>query len=280
MRTVSAPVRRHPLVAFFVLAYALTWPVIPLVSVSLLWGFQALFGPALAAVIVAAITDGKPGLKSLLGRTVRWRVGLGWYAIALALPVILTLATAGVHLLLDAPTSLRFGTLSVLEPIIFVLVVGEEVGWRGYALPNLLARVSPVAASLILGVLWGVWHLPTFFVPGAPQYGLPIPAFVILTMAYSILFTWVYLHARGSVLIATLLHGAINLSQGLLLGGLDPARQYWLLAAVYTVAALVLLVAVGPGLSRKPRAAARRGGDIRAADVWAKEDKRPSAESG
>jgi membrane protease YdiL (CAAX protease family) len=280
MRTVSAPVRRHPLVAFFVLAYALTWPVIPLVSVSLLWGFPALFGPALAAVIVAAITDGKPGLKSLLGRTVRWRVGLRWYAIALALPVILTLATAGVHLLLDAPTSFRFGTISVLAPIIFVLVVGEELGWRGYALPKLLARVSPVAASLILGVLWGVWHLPTFFVPGAPQYGLPIPAFVILTMAYSILFTWVYLHARGSVLIATLLHGAINLSQGLLLGGLDPARQYWLLAAVYTVAALVLLVAVGPGLSRKPRAAARRGGDIRAADVWSKEDKGSSTESG
>ncbi len=277
MRTISALVKHHPLVAFFVLAYALTWPVIPLVSVSLLWGFPALFGPALAAVIVAAITDGKPGLKSLLGRTVRWRVGVGWYAIALALPVILTLATAGVHLLLDAPTSLRFGTISVLAPIIFVLVVGEELGWRGYAIPKLLARVSPVAASLILGVLWGVWHLPTFFVPGAPQYGLPIPAFVILTMAYSILFTWVYLHARGSVLIATLLHGAINLSQGLLLGGLNPARQYWLLAAVYTVAALVLLVAVGPGLAREPRAAADGGDDIHPADVWLKEDEDPSA---
>jgi uncharacterized protein len=267
MRTISALVKRHPLVAYFVLAYALTWPVIPLVAVSPLLGFPGLFGPAFAAIVTAAVADGKPGLKSLLGRVVRWRVGVLWYVVALGLPVILTLATAGIHLLLGAPTSLRFGALSVLEPIIFVLVVGEELGWRGFALPQLLAQRSALAASLILGALWGVWHLPTFFVPGAPQYGLPIPAFVILTMAYSVLFTWVYLHSRGSVLVATLFHGAINLSQGLILGGLDPAREYWLLAAVYTVAALVLVVAVGPGLSRNLRVAANRGDDIRIAGV-------------
>jgi membrane protease YdiL (CAAX protease family) len=252
---VSTFVKRHPLVAFFVLAYALTWPVIPLVAVSPLLGFPALFGPALAAIVTAAVADGKPGLKDLLDRTVRWRVGVRWYAIAVGLPVVLTLATAGAHLLLGAPTALRVGTLSVLEPILFVLVVGEELGWRGFALPRLLARRSALGASLILGILWGVWHLPTFFVPGAPQYGLPIPAFVLLTVAYSVLFTWIYLHTRGSVLIATVFHGAINLSQGLLLGGVDPAREYWLLAAVYTVAALVLVVAVGPNLSRKPGAA-------------------------
>lgn len=77
---------------------------------------------------------------------------------------------------------------------------------------------------MILGTLWGAWHLSTFFVAGAPQYGLPFSAFVLLTVAYSVLFTWVYLHTRGSVLIATLLHGAINLSRGFVLGGIDPAR--------------------------------------------------------
>jgi uncharacterized protein len=250
---VSTSVKRRPLVVFFVLAYALTWPVIPLVAVSPAIGLLGLFGPALAAIITAAVADGKPGLKDLLGRMVRWRVGARWYAIAPGLPAVLTLATAGTYLLLGAPTALRFGTLSGLEPILFVLVVGEELGWRGYALPQLLARRSALVASLILGVLWGVWHLPTFFVPGVPQYGLPIPAFVLLTTAYSVLFTWIYLHTRGSVLIATLFHGAINLSQGLFLGGLDPAREYWLLAAVYTLAALVLVVAVGPGLARRPQ---------------------------
>lgn len=242
MSTVTTFVKHHPLVAFFALAYALTWPVVPLVAVSPLLGLPSLFGPALAAVCVTALADGKPGVKELLGRVVRWRVGIRWYTVALGLPAVLALAAAVLGSLLGAPASFRPGQLSILELVLFVLIVGEELGWRGYALPRLLARRSALAASLILGVLWGAWHLPTFFVPGAPQHGLPIPAFLLLTVAYSVLFTWIYLHTRGSVLVATLFHGAINLSQGLFLGGLDPARTYWLLAAVYGVAALVVVL--------------------------------------
>jgi membrane protease YdiL (CAAX protease family) len=256
MRTVLEHVKRHPLISFFVLAFALTWPLIPLVSLSPLWGFPALFGPALAAVIVAAVADGRAGLKDLLGRAVRWRVGAGWYAVALGLPAVLALAAAGLHLALGAGSSIEFGGLSVLSIVVFVLIVGEEIGWRGYALPRLLARRSALSASLILGVLWVAWHLPTFFVPGAPQHGLPFSAFVVFTMAYSVVFTWVYLHTRGSVLIATLLHGAINLSQGFFLGGIDPARVYWLLAAVYGVAALVLVARAEPNLYRRTRSPA------------------------
>jgi membrane protease YdiL (CAAX protease family) len=100
-------------------------------------------------------------------------------------------------------------------------------------------------------VSWGVWHLPTFFVPGAPQYGLPFSAFVLLTIAYSVVMGWVYVHSRESVLIASLLHGAINLSQGFFLGGVDPSKEYWLLAGVYGVAALALALAFGVNLSRK-----------------------------
>jgi uncharacterized protein len=253
MRNVRAIVERNPLISFFVLAYGLTWPVIPLVSVSQLLGLPALFGPALAAIIVTSLAEGKCGLKDLLSRLVRWRVGVRWYAVALGLPAVLALTTTGVQLLLGGSAAVRLGGLSVLNFIVFVFVVGEELGWRGYALPRLLARRSALAASLILGVLWGAWHLPTFFVPGAPQYGLSFSAFVILTVAYSILFSWVYIYTRGSVLISTLLHGSINLSQGFFLGGIDPAREYWLLAAVYGVAAFVLVVAAGPNLSRKPQ---------------------------
>jgi uncharacterized protein len=229
-----------------------------LVSVSPLWGFPALFGPALAAVIVATAAGGKPGLKDLLGRMVRWRVGARWYAVALGLPIVLALTTAGLHLLLGAQTSVDFGGLSVLSFVVFVLIVGEELGWRGYALPRLLAERSALAASLILGTLWGAWHLPTFFVPGAPQYGLPFSAFALLTLAYSVIIGWVYVHARGSVLIVSLLHGAINLSQGFFLGGVDPAREYWLLAAVYGAAALAVALGFGANLSRKHYAGADR----------------------
>ena len=258
MDIITAFVKRHQLVAFFVLAYALTWPLIPLVTVSPLWGFPALFGPALAAVIVAALTDGRAGLRDLLGRLVRWRVGARWYAVALGLPMLLALTAAGLHLVLGAPTFVTFGELSVLNFVVFFLIVGEELGWRGYALPRLLAQRSALAASLILGVLWGAWHLPTFFVAGAPQYGLPFSAFVLLTMAYSVVIGWVYVHARGSVLIASLMHGAINLSQGFFLGGVDPASEYWLLAAVYGVAALGVALAIGANLSRKRYVEANR----------------------
>jgi CAAX protease family protein len=232
--------RRHPLIAFFVLAYALTWWIYPLLNVSPLLGIPGLFGPALAAMIMASVTDGRAGLRALLSRTVRWRVGLPWYAVALGLPTVLSLATAGLHYVLDAATFVQLGRLSVFDFVIFVLVVGEELGWRGYALPQLLERWSALTSSLILGVLWGLWHLPTFLIPGTPQYGLPLPAFVLLTIEYSVLLTWLYLHTNGSVLLATLCHGAINLSQGLFLGDVEGARRYWLLTVTYGAAALVL----------------------------------------
>jgi membrane protease YdiL (CAAX protease family) len=176
-----------------------------------------------------------------------------WYVIALGLPTVLALAPAGLHYFLEGSPFVQIGEVSVLDFIIFVLVLGEELGWRGYALPLLLDKRSAVMASLILGVLWGLWHLPTFLVPGTPQYGLPLSAFVLLTVEYSILMTWVYLHTKGSVLIATLFHGAINLSQGLFLGGIDGASRYWLLSIVYGAAALVVAVfALGLKSWRKP----------------------------
>jgi uncharacterized protein len=224
-------VRKHPLIAFFVLAYLLTWWIYPLLRYSPLLGIFGLFGPALAAMIMAAVTEGKAGVKALLSRVVRWRVGLPWYAVALGLPTVLSLATAGLSYLLGVSESVQVGVLTGIELVLFVAVVGEELGWRGYALPLLLEKRSALTASLILGVLWGLWHLPTFLVPGTPQYGLPLSAFVLLTIEYSILMTWVFLHTRGSVLIATLFHGAINLSQGFFLGNVEGGPRYWLCTA-------------------------------------------------
>jgi membrane protease YdiL (CAAX protease family) len=122
-----------------------------------------------------------------------------------------------------------------------------------YALPRLLATRSMLWASLILGVLWGAWHLPTFFIPGLPQHSIPFSAFMLLTIAYSVLFTWIYLRTAGSVLIATVFHGSINFSQGFFLGGIDPSREYWLLALVWWVAALVVVVGTGTTFVRRPR---------------------------
>ena len=244
--------RRHPLIAYFLLAYALTWWIYPLLKFSPLLGIPGLFGPALAAMIMAGITGGSAGVRELLTRTVRWRVGLPWYAYALGVPAVLAVAAAGLSYLPSGSEFARLGQLSVLDFVVFVLVVGEELGWRGYALPQLLRSWSPVTASLILGVLWGLWHLPTFLVAGTPQYGLPLTAFILLTIEYSILLTWLSLHTRGSVLIATLCHGAINLFQGLFLDGIDGATRYWLLTVTYGAAALILVVVLRDGYARDP----------------------------
>ena len=250
--------RKHPLIAFFVLAYLLTWWTYPLLKFSPLLGIPGLFGPALAAIIMAAVTDGKSGVKALLSRVVLWRVGLRWYVIALGLPTVLALVTAGLNYLLRS-SDIQAGRVGVLDFVVFVLVVGEELGWRGYALPLLLEKRSAVTASLILGLMWGIWHLPTFVIPGTPQYGLPFAAFLLLTIEYSILMTWVFLHTRGSVLIATLFHGAINLSQGFFLGGVEGASRYWLLSIVYGVAALITALVLGLNASRRTAATSPAG---------------------
>ena len=211
-------VKRHPLIAFFVLAYALTWWVYPLLRFSPLIGLLGLFGPALAAIVVTAVTDGRRGVMALLKRTVRWRVPLPWYLVALGLPAALALLAAGLYVLLGPGTSIQLGRLSVLDFVLILLVAGEELGWRGYALPKLLETRSPLAASLIIGVVWGLWHLPTFFIAGTPQFNQPVLAFLVLTTAYSILLTWVVLQARGQRPHRNLVPRGHQRVPGLLLG--------------------------------------------------------------
>lgn len=243
-------VRKFPLIAYFVLAYALTWWVYPLLRFNPMIGLLGLFGPAIAAIVVTALTEGRPGVRALLSRVVRWRVPVPWYVVALGLPAALALLAASLSAWLGSAV-LEFGRLSAIDLVLVVLVLGEELGWRGYALPRLLERFSPLVAGLILGVIWALWHLPTFFIAGTPQYQQPVVAFFIMTTAYSLLMTWIFLHTRGSVLIATFFHGAVNVAQGFFLAGTDPGSRYWWLALAYGGAAVALAVVLGPGLSRR-----------------------------
>jgi uncharacterized protein len=256
--------RKFPLITFFVLAYALTWWVYPLLPINPLIGLLGLFGPALAAIIVTALTEGRPGVRALLSRIILWRVPVPWYLVAIGLPAALSLLAASLAVWFG-PAVLRVGTLTALDLVLVVLVLGEELGWRGYALPKLLERFSPVIASVILGVVWSLWHLPTFFIAGTPQFGHPVVAYPIMTTSYSILLTWVFLHTRGSVLIATLFHGAINVSQGFFLAGVDPGSRYWWLALAWGGAALLVAIGLRSRQRLGVSAAARDvSGDVRA----------------
>jgi len=245
-------VKRHPLVTFFILAYALAWILIPLVvSVSLFFGLLALFVPTFAALVVTAITDGKAGVKNLLRRVVLWRVGFKWYVVAIGLPILLGLIAMGLNTLLTGEAM----AIDVQQPltltlILAILVLGEEIGWRGFALPRLQTRYNSLVASLILGVLWAACHLPNALIPGLAHYFYAFPAFLIYVVGMTILFTWLSNNTHMSVLLAWIFHAAINIAGAYLFIG-EITRQWWLNAAVYMVTALIVIALTTINLGRK-----------------------------
>jgi membrane protease YdiL (CAAX protease family) len=252
-------VKRHPIITFFVLAYALSWLAWPLWA----WGLYPIapvfsFAPFLAAFLVLAITHGKSGIGGLLRRMVRWRVGIGWYAVALLLPAVLALAATGLNVVLgaQAPSAADLGGWTGLLPgyAIALLIPGlggawEEPGWRGFALPRLQTGRSALFAALILGVLIALWHVPLMVVGDVHWSD------IVLIMGAVIVFNWVFNNAHGSVLIIMLMHAMNNTVSGQffspMFSGADSVRQSWLLAAVWCAVAIVVVILAGPAhLSR------------------------------
>jgi membrane protease YdiL (CAAX protease family) len=248
-------VKRHPLIAFFVLAYALSWGNYFLSRASPNFPFLFPFGPLLSAIIVASVTHGMDGLRDLLSRCVRWRVGLIWYAAALFVPVGITLAAMLLNNLLGAQADATgvgpWYSLFLLFPMAMVdAPLQEEAGWRGYALPRFSSSRSPLANTLILGVLVVGWHLPVAL--GAPS----IAAYMIGGLASAVLTNWVYYNARESALLAILYHTAQNTIGGFYLfriySGPDLVRMWLVWATVYSVVAAVVVLITGVNLRRKP----------------------------
>jgi membrane protease YdiL (CAAX protease family) len=159
-------------------------------------------------------------LRQLIGRLLRWRVRWQWYVLVILGPAAFSLAVAGVYALFggswSAAVSRAFVAPVVLLPLLLLILVatddlGEELAWRGFALPRLLARHSALAASLILGIFWALWHLPLLWTSGIEEQQLPWWLLLLDVPAKSVLFTWVFLHTRGSVLFAVLFHASTNL---------------------------------------------------------------------
>ena len=254
-------IRRCPLITFFVLAYVLSWWPWILYALDLLPQPIVGFGPFLAAIVVLAITRGKSGVVGLLRRMVRWRVGLRWYAVALLLPVAISLAAAVFNVLLgaQAPSPVELGGWMGLFSTFFLLLLvpgiggaWEEPGWRGYALPRLQVGRSALFASLILWIGIIVWHVPLFIV-GEIHW-----SDVVFILGFVIVFNWVFNNANGSVLIIMLMHAMNNTISGSFIGpmfsGVDSVRQAWLYAALWCAVAIVVVVVYGPQhLSRKHR---------------------------
>lgn len=268
---------RHPVTSFFVMAYAFSWIVwspwvlgqdgaglLPLRIDPTLVGYlnaaAILAGPTVAGLVMAAVTDGRAGVRSLLARLVLWRVRARWYVFVLVgVPVMMLLGTmvySGTSPSLEGlggPTYL----LSYLVTFLLVTVLGgpllEEIGWRGFALPRMERSLGPVGASLVLGVLWALWHLPEFLVPswaassgGGGVWGILL--FTITAVTFTVVITWVFNNTRASLLIAVLLHASIDTFSGTL-GVLFPpdavASAFPFMIAFGVVA--IVLVAVTRG---------------------------------
>jgi uncharacterized protein len=230
-RGIKALLARHPLVSFFVIAYAGTWlfelpyvlseygaGVLPTKSPVLLWTspVSVFMGPFLSAFVMTGVTEGREGVHRFLRRFVLWRVGFRWYLFALfGVPVIALLSVVVLP-----GTLASYQGLGVLAPLpllgIFLYALfpggalGEEPGWRGFALPRLQSMHGPLLGSLILGVLWGLWHLPLFLTPWNVLSTFNVVVFVLTTTCLAIMYTWVFNNTKGSVLMAILIHATFN----------------------------------------------------------------------
>lgn len=157
------------------------------------------WGPNIAAISITAVNSGWKGVVSLLRKFVIWKVGFRWYLLVILGIFIMGLLAAQIAGTLSfAIFSQRYAFLALPGNLIISGPIGEVLGWRGFALPRLLQRYSPLIASLILGSLWGLWHLPGFLASGAPQSGLSFPAFLLGAIALTFFTTWVFTHTQGN----------------------------------------------------------------------------------
>ena len=211
--------------AFVVIAFAWSWtcwlsaPLIKALSPLVAGVLSALggFGPGIAAVAVIGWTGGRAGLRGWLGRCLQWHIGMRPFAWAFFLPLAVLAPAALVHAALGGSLGLSpvagHLQMAVVNLALILLLggpLGEEFGWRGYAWPALRIRYGWRASSLILGAVWGLWHLPLFFIEGTLQSRLPMLPFLASTMALSVVFGWLSERSRGSVLPALTLHTAVN----------------------------------------------------------------------
>jgi len=264
--------RRHSLVIGIILMFLFTWPidlansgVLPIqfpfiIYLFLGWGF------IFASVIMTALTLGKEGVVSLLKRYLQWRVGWKWYLTALGLAPALWVAGVFLYAVL-VQTRPDFSTIMAhrlfgesanvplfIVPFFLIDLVsnGEEIGWRGYVLPRLQAKYNALASTLILGILWGLWHLPKFL---SHFNATAFTWFMIHVIAFAVILTWIYNGTKGSLLLVVLCHAASN-TVGIFLPVANTTTgenmgAYITIALFEVAAAIIITIIAGPGrLSR------------------------------
>jgi uncharacterized protein len=257
--------KKHPVIWFYILAFVISWfGWVPLALGShgiapfdnpyfqILLIFPAV-GPTLAAVIVSMTVLGKTGVRGLFKAFTYWRVCFIWYIVSVLGPVMLSFAGQLITRLFGLPAihSGQQGFSFFLTVLVSSLVANpwEELGWRGFALPRLQKQYNALLASLIVGLLWGLWHLPLFFWVGGSMAEYPFIPWFIGLIANTFLFTWLYNSTKGSLLLVALFHIALNTA-----GALIPGVSTIASAIVTSIAAILVIVIFGrTNLSRLER---------------------------
>lgn len=259
----------RPLLWFFSLTFAVSWVCWTAATALLRWRAPAAsglaapalyllgtFAPALVALAMTRRADGRAATQALLRRVIEWRVGARWYLFAAGYMPAVKLSVALVHRVATGAWP-RFGQEAwyvMVAAIVFSTWVqaGEEIGWRGYALPRLSARFGLAPASVMLGIMWASWHLPLFFAPASDTFGQSFPLFLLQVTALSVAAAWLYWRTGGSLLLVMLLHAAVNNTKDIVPSAVAGATKAFALstslAAWLTVA--VLWIAAGYFLAR------------------------------
>jgi uncharacterized protein len=258
----ARPVPSWALLKFFLLTYAIMWacffsvaamsPRAPGRGLLLLLGP---FAPSLAALWLTARADGNQGIRALLRRILQWRVGARWYLFAIGYLAAIKLTVALLHRAITGSWP-HFGR--ELPGVILVAIVisapfqaGEEVGWRGYALPRLVARFGLARASVLLGLIWACWHLPQFFIREADTFGQSFFVYVLQVTALSVAMAWLWARTNGSLLLPMLMHAAVNNSKDIVpsatpgatnILGLNASLVAWLTVALLWICAAYFLI--------------------------------------
>jgi uncharacterized protein len=260
------------LALFFLATFALAWAGFfgaalhagpggladPTVASSLLL-YGGIFAPAAVALALTAHDEGRAGVRLLLGRVLAWRVRARWYAFALAYMAVVEVSVALLHRLLTGAWP-PFGATPwyVMAAAISVstwVQAGEEIGWRGYALPRLAALLGLGPAAVLLGLIWASWHLPLFIIAGTDTTGQSFPLYALQVTALSVAMAWLFVHTGGSLLLVMIMHASINNTKDIVLSAVEGANDPFALGAS-TAAWLtlgLLWVAAAFFLVRMPR---------------------------
>lgn len=226
---------RHPVVAFTVIAYAISWVCwLPLLADRQDWVSWSAssylhllggLGPAIAALLLTALVTGRRGVDDIIRQALAWRGRLGWLGLAVSGPLVVFAAAVLAARVVEGtwPDLSRFGasTEYPLLPLTAFWVAnllfygfGEEIGWRGFAQPTLQRRHSALSAAIIVSVIWAAWHLPLFGITATYRAMPPIGfvGFFFSMLTGSFLLTWLYLRGRGSILVVAAFHAAFDIA--------------------------------------------------------------------